>query len=102
MANIRRGMRSLVEGCRTGDSLVFHFSGHGGKVIIEEDDEYEESYYGPSVLSTVISPTTRSTGPLSVHWCRVSSSTPSSTPATATLSWILQTFAISEGSVRSE
>uniref|UniRef100_A0ACD5Y9U8 Uncharacterized protein n=1 Tax=Avena sativa TaxID=4498 RepID=A0ACD5Y9U8_AVESA len=63
MANIRRGMRWLVEGCTSGDSLVFHFSGHGGKVIIQErvykticaldgeikDDEINRTIVGPLV-----------------------------------------------------
>lgn len=37
--NMLRWMRWLVEDCRAGDSLVFHYSGHGCQ---EEDDKGEE------------------------------------------------------------
>lgn len=37
--NMQRWMRWLVEGCRAGDSLVFHYSGHGCQ---EEDYKGEE------------------------------------------------------------
>ncbi|XP_027339428.1 metacaspase-1-like [Abrus precatorius] len=44
--NMRMAMRWLVEGCRSGDSLVFHFSGHGSKVVdtnMDEVDGYDEA-----------------------------------------------------------
>ena len=34
-------MRWLVHGCRSGDSLVFHFSGHGGQEEDEDGDELD-------------------------------------------------------------
>lgn len=34
-------MRWLVHGCSSGDSLVFHFSGHGGQVEDEDGDELD-------------------------------------------------------------
>jgi len=37
--NILLAMRWLVYGCRSGDSLVFHFSGHGGQVRDEDDGD---------------------------------------------------------------
>ncbi|KAL2342096.1 hypothetical protein Fmac_010036 [Flemingia macrophylla] len=44
--NMRMAMRWLVEGCRSGDSLVFHFSGHGSKEVdtnMDELDGYDEA-----------------------------------------------------------
>nr|ANB41193.1 metacaspase 3 [Hevea brasiliensis] len=37
--NMRLAMRWLVQGCQPGDSLVFHFSGHGSKVPDNDKDE---------------------------------------------------------------
>jgi len=48
MANIRAGMRWLVDGARTHDSLFFHYSGHGGQVKDRNGDEidgYDEVIY---------------------------------------------------------
>ncbi|CAN6284503.1 unnamed protein product [Urochloa humidicola] len=39
--NLVRAMRWLVEGCEGGDSLVFHFSGHGVQKLDLEDDEVD-------------------------------------------------------------
>ncbi|KAJ7565763.1 hypothetical protein O6H91_02G073900 [Diphasiastrum complanatum] len=44
--NIRNALRWLVQGCRSGDSLVFHFSGHGlqqRNYNGEELDGYDET-----------------------------------------------------------
>ncbi|TKY71470.1 Metacaspase-1 protein [Spatholobus suberectus] len=44
--NMRMAMRWLVEGCRLGDSLVFHFSGHGSQEVdtnMDEIDGYDEA-----------------------------------------------------------
>ncbi|PIN21452.1 Metacaspase involved in regulation of apoptosis [Handroanthus impetiginosus] len=45
-ANIRAALRWLVKGCQPGDSLVFHYSGHGSRVRDRDGDEkdgYDES-----------------------------------------------------------
>uniref|UniRef100_A0A0D9Z8B2 Peptidase C14 caspase domain-containing protein n=1 Tax=Oryza glumipatula TaxID=40148 RepID=A0A0D9Z8B2_9ORYZ len=39
--NILREMRWLVEGCGAGDSLVFHFSGHGRQRLDDNGDEVD-------------------------------------------------------------
>ncbi|KAL6517635.1 hypothetical protein OROMI_033336 [Orobanche minor] len=39
--NIRAAMRWLVHGCQSGDSLVFHYSGHGSKVRDRDGDELD-------------------------------------------------------------
>uniref|UniRef100_A0A453A395 Uncharacterized protein n=1 Tax=Aegilops tauschii subsp. strangulata TaxID=200361 RepID=A0A453A395_AEGTS len=39
--NIRLAMRWLVEGCTSGDSLVFHFSGHGVQKLDNNGDEVD-------------------------------------------------------------
>ncbi|KAG8097319.1 hypothetical protein GUJ93_ZPchr0013g35853 [Zizania palustris] len=39
--NLRLAMRWLVEGCRPGDSLVFHFSGHGMQKLDNDGDEVD-------------------------------------------------------------
>ncbi|XP_065871676.1 metacaspase-1-like isoform X2 [Euphorbia lathyris] len=39
--NMRTAMRWLVEGCEAGDSLVFHFSGHGSKVPDNDTDKMD-------------------------------------------------------------
>ncbi|CAN6479889.1 unnamed protein product [Victoria cruziana] len=39
--NIRMAMRWLVHGCRAGDSLVFHFSGHGSQQRDYNGDEVD-------------------------------------------------------------
>lgn len=44
--NMRMAMRWLVEGCRSGDSLVFHYSGHGSRQVdtnMDEVDGYDEA-----------------------------------------------------------
>ncbi|KAL8521120.1 hypothetical protein ACS0TY_011604 [Phlomoides rotata] len=44
--NIRAALRWLVHGCQSGDSLVFHYSGHGSQVRDRDGDEldgYDES-----------------------------------------------------------
>ncbi|KAK7302530.1 hypothetical protein RJT34_13422 [Clitoria ternatea] len=44
--NMRMAMRWLVEGCRSGDSLVFHYSGHGSQEVdtnMDEVDGYDEA-----------------------------------------------------------
>ncbi|XP_060167870.1 metacaspase-3-like isoform X2 [Lycium barbarum] len=40
-ANIRSALRWLVHGCRPGDSLVFHYSGHGARVRDRDGDEID-------------------------------------------------------------
>ncbi|TXG53942.1 hypothetical protein EZV62_019198 [Acer yangbiense] len=39
--NIRSAMRWLVQGCQSGDSLVFHFSGHGSRQRDYDNDEID-------------------------------------------------------------
>ncbi|KAI9176563.1 hypothetical protein LWI28_004338 [Acer negundo] len=39
--NIRLAMRWLVQGCQSGDSLVFHFSGHGSRQRDFNNDEVD-------------------------------------------------------------
>ncbi|XP_062211448.1 metacaspase-1-like [Phragmites australis] len=39
--NIRMAMQWLVQGCRYGDSLVFHFSGMGAQVLDDDGDEVD-------------------------------------------------------------
>jgi metacaspase-1 len=44
--NILAGMAQLVAGAQPGDSLFFHFSGHGGQVVDrsgDEEDGYDET-----------------------------------------------------------
>ncbi|CAI0401924.1 unnamed protein product [Linum tenue] len=44
--NIRMGLRWLVQGCQAGDSLVFHFSGHGSRqrdYDLDEVDGFDET-----------------------------------------------------------
>ncbi|ONH90525.1 hypothetical protein PRUPE_8G059400 [Prunus persica] len=44
--NIRMALQWLVQGCRSGDSLVFHFSGHGSTqpdYNMDEIDGYDET-----------------------------------------------------------
>lgn len=44
--NIRSAMQWLVEDCRPGDSLVFHYSGHGSQeedIDGDEIDGYDET-----------------------------------------------------------
>ncbi|CAN1332349.1 AMC1 [Linum perenne] len=40
-ANIRKGLRWLVQGCEPGDNLVFHFSGHGSRQKDYDHDELD-------------------------------------------------------------
>ncbi|KAK4739762.1 hypothetical protein R3W88_003459 [Solanum pinnatisectum] len=40
-ANIRSALRWLVQGCQPGDSLVFHYSGHGTRVRDHDGDEID-------------------------------------------------------------
>ncbi|KAL2460426.1 Metacaspase-1 [Abeliophyllum distichum] len=39
--NIRRALHWLVQGCQSGDSLVFHFSGHGSQQLDFNGDEVD-------------------------------------------------------------
>lgn len=39
--NLRMAMRWLVSGCENGDSLVFHFSGHGVQRLDPSGDEVD-------------------------------------------------------------
>ncbi|GAA0171199.1 hypothetical protein LIER_25289 [Lithospermum erythrorhizon] len=39
--NIRRALHWLVQGCQPGDSLVFHYSGHGSKLRDSDGDEVD-------------------------------------------------------------
>ncbi|EOX98759.1 Metacaspase 3, putative isoform 2 [Theobroma cacao] len=39
--NIRKALRWLVYGCQSGDSLVFHFSGHGARQLDYNHDEVD-------------------------------------------------------------
>lgn len=39
--NILDGMKWLVKGAQQGDSLFFHYSGHGGQVEDKDGDEYD-------------------------------------------------------------
>lgn len=39
--NIRDALRWLVEGSQSGDSLVFHYSGHGSQVKDRDGDEVD-------------------------------------------------------------
>ncbi|XP_031502847.1 metacaspase-1-like [Nymphaea colorata] len=39
--NLRRAMTWLVHGCQPGDSLVFHFSGHGSQIRDIDGDEVD-------------------------------------------------------------
>ncbi|KAK4401870.1 Metacaspase-3 [Sesamum angolense] len=39
--NIRAALQWLVRGCRAGDSLVFHYSGHGSQVVDRDGDEVD-------------------------------------------------------------
>ncbi|XP_059313754.1 metacaspase-3-like [Lycium ferocissimum] len=40
-ANIRSALRWLVHGCQPGDSLVFHYSGHGSRIRDFDGDEID-------------------------------------------------------------
>ncbi|KAJ8624983.1 hypothetical protein MRB53_033513 [Persea americana] len=39
--NIRMAMNWLVQGCQQGDSLVFHYSGHGARLLNYNGDELD-------------------------------------------------------------
>ncbi|KAL0384461.1 UNVERIFIED_CONTAM: Metacaspase-1 [Sesamum radiatum] len=39
--NIRAALQWLVRGCQPGDSLVFHYSGHGSQVVDRDGDELD-------------------------------------------------------------
>ncbi|KAL3538656.1 hypothetical protein ACH5RR_002022 [Cinchona calisaya] len=39
--NIRTALRWLVQGCQSGDSLVFYYSGHGSRVRDRDGDEID-------------------------------------------------------------
>ncbi|KAL0335110.1 UNVERIFIED_CONTAM: Metacaspase-1 [Sesamum radiatum] len=39
--NIRAALQWLVRGCQAGDSLVFHYSGHGSQVVDRDGDEVD-------------------------------------------------------------
>lgn len=40
-SNMIEAMKWLVRGCKAGDSLVFHYSGHGSRVADENMDEHD-------------------------------------------------------------
>ncbi|XP_054776323.1 metacaspase-3-like [Prosopis cineraria] len=45
-ANMIEAMKTLVRGCKAGDSLVFHYSGHGSRIEdndMDEVDGYDEA-----------------------------------------------------------
>jgi len=48
LSNIERGLRWLVEGVQPGDSLFFHFSGHGAQQ--EDPHGYEEDGMNETIL----------------------------------------------------
>ncbi|KAL5219597.1 hypothetical protein ABZP36_020281 [Zizania latifolia] len=84
-------MRWLVEGCSSGDSLVFHFSGHGMKLDNngEEVDGYDEALcpldfeqHGV-ILDDEINEINEAIVRLLGPGVKLHASTPSSTPATA-------------------
>lgn len=50
-ANIKDGLRWLVSGCRPGDVLLFHYSGHGSQIRDTSDTDYE-----PDGLDEIICP----------------------------------------------
>ncbi|KAJ9561281.1 hypothetical protein OSB04_006441 [Centaurea solstitialis] len=39
--NIEEALRWLVQGCKSGDSLMFYYAGHGSKVADEDGDEVD-------------------------------------------------------------
>ncbi|KZV97861.1 peptidase C14 [Exidia glandulosa HHB12029] len=39
---VLREMGNLVKGARPGDQLFFHFAGHGGQVMDDDGDEYDD------------------------------------------------------------
>lgn len=41
--NIKDQLRWLVSGCRPGDTLFFHYSGHGSQMLDTSDDELDDS-----------------------------------------------------------
>lgn len=46
--NIRNALRWLVQGCQSGDSLIFHYSGHGSQqldFVGDEVDGYDETLW---------------------------------------------------------
>lgn len=42
--NIKEGLKWLVSGCRPGDVLFFHYSGHGSQVADTSDPDVEPDY----------------------------------------------------------
>ncbi|KAM3287423.1 hypothetical protein P3S67_020853 [Capsicum chacoense] len=48
MANIRSPLRWHVHGCQPGDSLVFHYSGHGTRVRNQDGEEIDGHDKSPS------------------------------------------------------
>lgn len=46
--NIRNALRWLIQGCQSGDSLIFHYSGHGSQqldFVGDEVDGYDETLW---------------------------------------------------------
>ncbi|CAJ2678114.1 unnamed protein product [Trifolium pratense] len=43
--NIQMALRWLIEGSKSGDSLVFHYSGHGTQEMNMNEIEHREGYY---------------------------------------------------------
>jgi hypothetical protein len=50
-ANIKDALRWLVSGCRPGDTLLFHYSGHGSQIADTSDPDIE-----PDKLDEIICP----------------------------------------------
>ncbi|KAK8527795.1 hypothetical protein V6N13_085602 [Hibiscus sabdariffa] len=73
--NIRKALRWLVYGCQPGDSLVFHFSGHGTRqkdynhdevdgfdeALCPLDHETEGNIIDDEINDTIVKPLTRGT-----------------------------------------
>lgn len=49
--NIKENLRWLVSGCRPGDTLLFHYSGHGSQIADTSDVDHE-----PDSLDEIICP----------------------------------------------
>ncbi|KHG19690.1 Metacaspase-1 -like protein [Gossypium arboreum] len=73
--NIRKALKWLVYGCQPGDSLVFHFSGHGTRqkdynhdevdgfdeALCPLDHETEGNIIDDEINDTIVKPLTRGT-----------------------------------------
>lgn len=42
--NIKDNLRWLVSGCRPGDTLFFHYSGHGSQILDTSGDEIDDNF----------------------------------------------------------